>query len=319
MMKKTLLILFLTFLFAYCSHKTQESKDNVTTADYLVQDSSITKMLTANHLKLTGVKGDFESFKKYLNKLDDDSLTSIPFALDYINTCIPQDNAYRDSIYLLFISKFDSVESRLNDSLDTKYTILMGQLQNDSNTVEVNSFKNNLTTCGIGIYSTEGDYYLDVTPDYFYDNFKNRVSEGVKEYLDIRRDELNKGFSEDAGMLISFEDLYGRVKRWEKFNNQYPNTVYNKEARSFYEIYLETLMTGMDNSRVFDLDSNSLLPEIRTLYEKIKNEEPESQTTKIISSYYDFLAQHNFKDDSIDVFLKANNLSTMLAVQPHTR
>jgi hypothetical protein len=79
-------------------------------------------------------------------------------------------------------------------------------------------------------------------------------------------------------------------------------------------------MTGMDNSRVFDFDNNSLLPEVKTLYEKIMGEGTESTTTKIISSYYGFLARHDFQEnDSIPIFLKTYNLSTMLAVQPHTR
>jgi hypothetical protein len=318
--KKILLALSCSFLFACGSNNTQDKKDTVSTTDYLLQDNSVSKFVIANHQKLSGVTGSFKSYKLYLDKLDNDSLTAIPFALDYINTCISTDNADRDSIFLLFNIKFYEVANRLSDSLDTKYKSLIHQLDKDSSTVELKSFKNNLATCGIDIFSTEGMYYLDVIPNFFYDNFKNRVSDGVAEFLNIRQDELKQGFSEDAGMLISFEDLYNRVKRWENFINKYPNTVYNNEANSYYETYLETLMTGMDNSRLFDFDNNSLLPEMKTLYEKIIGEGTESPTTKIISSFYALLARHDFKEnDSIQIFLETNNLSTMLAVQPHTR
>jgi hypothetical protein len=319
-MKRILLALSLTFLFTCGSKNTQDNKDTVNTTDYLLQDKTISKLVTANHQKLSGITGDFKSYKLYLDKLDNDSLISIPFALDYIKTCISTDNVDRDSIFLLFNIKFFAVANRLSDSLDTKYKTLIEQLDKDSNTVELKSFKNNLKACGIDIFSTEGMYYLDVIPDFFYKNFKNRVSEGVAEFLNIRKDELKQGFSEDAGMLISFEDLYSRVKRWENFINKYPNTVYSDEANSYYTTYIETLMTGMDNSRVFDFDNNSLLPEVKTLYEKIMGEGTESTTTKIISSYYGFLARHDFQEnDSIPIFLKTYNLSTMLAVQPHTR
>ncbi len=321
-MKKTLFALSLTFLFACDSNKSSNisDKDTYATTDYLLEDNSISKLLTSNHQQLISQTGDFKSFKIYLDKLDNDSATSIPFALDYINTCISSGNIDRDSIFLLFNVKFYAIANRLSNSLDTKYKFLIDQLDKDSNTVELKYFKNNLQSCGLDIFSSEGMYYLDVEPNFFYNNFKGRVSDGVKEYLNIRKDELKQEFSEDAGMLISFEDLYLRVKRWEIFINKYPNTVYYGEANSYYITYLETLMTGMDNSRVFDFDNNSLLPEIKTLYEKIKNETPESQTTKVISSYYDFLARHDFKEnDSIDIFLKNKNLSTMLAIQPHTR
>lgn len=319
-MKIIVLTLSLTFLFACGSDKIEDIKGTDTAMDYLLQDNSVSKLLMGNHQKLSNIKGDFKSYKIYLEKLADDSATSIPFALDYIHTCISADNMDCDSIFLLFNIKFYSIVNGLSDSLNTKYKFLIDRLEKDSSSLELKCFKNNLTTCGIDIFSTEGMYYFDVIPDFFYNNFKNCVSDGVKEYLNIRKDELKQGFSEDAGMLISFEDLYMRVKRWEKFIKKYPNTIYGEEAKSYFQTYLETLMTGMDNSRIFDFDSRSLLPEIKTLYEKIKNEEPESQTTKIIFSYYSFLAQHDFKEnDSIEVFLKTNNLSSMLGVQPHTR
>ena len=319
-MKKILIALSLTFLFACGSKNTEVKKNNVSTTDYLLQYNSVSKLVTANRQKLSGLTGDFKSYRLYLEKLDNDSLTSIPFALDYINTCISTDNADRDSIFLLFNIKFYAVANRLSDSLHTEYKSLIEQLDKDSNTDEIKFFKNNLEDCGIDIFSTEGMYYLDVIPEFFYTNFKNRVSGGVAEFLNIRKDELKQGFSEDAGILISFEDLYHRVKRWENFIIKYPNTVYNHDANSYYTTYIETLMTGMDNSRVFDFDNNSLLPEVKTLYEEIMVEGTESPTTKIISSYYAFLARHDFKEnDSIQSFLKTNNLSTMLAVQPHTR
>ncbi|MGZ3884812.1 MAG: hypothetical protein ACXVPQ_02885 [Bacteroidia bacterium] len=330
-MKRIVAALPLVFLFA-CSPEssqdkptsstdsTQVKKDSTPIGDYLLVDNFISNAITANHRKLAGVKGDFKSFKSYLEKSGIDSLTSIPFALDYINTCLAPNSPDRDSVFFYFKEKFYAVTNKLSDSLNTKYNALMEQFAKDSTTAELKAFKNNLKACGIDIFSSEGMYYLDVIPDYFYTNFKNQVSEGTAGFLDIRKDEMKEGFSEDAGMLISFEQLYQRIKRWEKFIKKYPGTVYSDEAGSYYQTYIQTLMTGMDNSRVFDYETNALLPEVKTLYEKIIREEPESATTKIIASYYAFLSRHDFKDnDSISIFLKGNDLSTMLAVQPHTR
>jgi hypothetical protein len=319
-MNKILLASLLITLMACGSHNAIDNSENSSVPDYLLQDNFINTLSLSNHRKLVGRTGNLRSFKEYLNTLNTDSLTSIPFALDYILTCISSDNTDRDSIFLLFNRHFDVITNRLNDSLYTKYKAVAAQLENDSNTVELNAFKKNLEVCGVGIFSTEGTYYPDALPDFFYNNFKGRVSDGVKEFLNIRKDELKQGFSEDASLLISFEDLYGRVKRWENFIYKYPRTVYNEEANSYYVTYLETLMTGMDNSPTFDYESTMLLPEIKNLYEKIIQEEPGSPTTKLISSYYNFLGRHDFKsNDSIETFLKTNNLATMLAVQPNTR
>ena len=151
-------------------------------------------------------------------------------------------------------------------------------------------------------------------------NFKNRVSPDAKEYLAKRKDELKEGYSEDAGLLISFDALYDRIKRWENYQNHFPESHHTVEANYYYTSYLEMLITGMDNSRVFDLETNILLPEVKLLYEKIMNDNPESTTTKIITAYYSFLEHHNFtENDEIQDFLKENNLSTMLGIQPHLR
>ncbi len=324
-MKKLLFIFTLTLLFA-CGYETKRLSNDIPTAtidpniDYLIQNNSIGQLVAINHQKIKDLKGDFKSFKNYIDKLDNDSLTSIPFALDYIKTCIPIESANLDSAFLLFNIKFYTIVNKLTVSIDTKYKTIMGQFANDSNTVELKSFKDNLAACGVDILSSEGMYYLDVVSDFFYENFKNRVSPGVAGFLFIRKDELKQGFSEDAGLVISFDELYGRIKSWERFINKFPNTIFKEEANSYYQMYLSTLITGMDNSRVFDGENNSISPEIKTLYEKIITEDIESPTTKIMSSYYSFLARHDFKEnDSSQLILNAINLSTMLAVQPPTR
>ena len=167
---------------------------------------------------------------------------------------------------------------------------------------------------------TEGMYYFDVTYDYFYNNFKNRVSHSLLEYLNIRKDEVKQGFSEDAGMLTGFEDLYQRVKRWENFLAKYSTSLKSEEANYFYQTYLETLLTGMDNSRTFDFENNTLIPEVKSIYERVIQEDSISSSGRVITAYYKFLSKHSFGyNDSINVFLETFGLSSMLGMQPHTR
>jgi len=316
--------LIILLLVTACGHVKQKQDKTSTIqkshAADLLEPESISKLVAANHQKLVGQHGDFESFKKYINGLNDKDPASIPFALDYIETCISPNLAEKDSVLLLFNVKFYKVSNTLSDSLETKYANVLKRMEDKPNSQKPKALTGNLKACGIGIFSTEGNYYLDILPDYLYENFQTRVSDAAKSYLLIRKEELKKGFSEDAGMLISFDELYQRVKRWEKFLNHYPANVYVGQANDYYTDYLETLLTGMDNSRVFDMDSNILLPEVKTIYEKAIQEDPDSKTSQLISSYYNFLSRHDFKQtDSVDVFLKEHKLSTMLGVQPATR
>jgi hypothetical protein len=317
---KNFLLLLIPIFFSCTSNKKVEKIENGSNEENLIQRNCLSNIVAANHEKIVNIKGDFNSFKKYIEKLDNKNISSIPIALDYIKTCLEANSRDQDSIFFLFNVKFYSVANNLSDSFESGFPELIRQLNEDTKSTDARSFLENIKYCGLDLCMTEGTYYFDVTYDYFYNNFKDRVSPGIKEFLDIRKDELKQGFSEDAGMLITFDDLYQRVKRWDIYIAKYPNSIYSDIVNYYHDTYLETLLTGMDNSRIFDLESDSLDPEVKLLYEKIIREGPESKTTDIISNYYAFLSRHNFaEDDSIDLFLKSYGLSTMLAVQPHTR
>jgi len=280
----------------------------------------INKVVAKQHQQLIPGSGDFNSYKEYLANLSDSDAAAIPFALDYIKTCLPANLPQRDSVFYLFNLKFFKVANPISEELYTQYATVLKQIENEPKAPRPKAFIDNLKACGIGVFSTEGNYYLDVSSDYFYKNFKGRVSDGVRTFLYIRKREMAEGFSEDAGLLISFNALYGRVKQWDKFLNDYPNTLYTPSATDYYNSYLRVLMTGMDNSRTFDDIDSTLMPEVKSIYRKAIHEDKNSRTSKIISSYYDFLARHNFKyDDSVDVFLKQHGLSTMIGIQPDTR
>jgi hypothetical protein len=321
-MKYTFLVFLLLLMACNPSgKKIDKAKGNQTMQPAsLLKAGWVSKLAAKNHQKLAGLHGDFNSFKKYLAQLSDNDPASIPYALDYIKTCISPALPERDSVVWLFNIKFYKVCNKISDLLETKYQKVVQLTDDKPNSPQLKIFTANLKACGIGIFSTEGNYYTDMLPDYLYDNFENRVSDGAKAYLYIRKGELAKGFSEDAGLLISFDELYHRVKQWEKYLHDYPKTVYSNAADDYYSTYLQTLLTGMDNSPVFDMETNVLSPDIKTLYEKAMRQDTSSKTAKIISAYYALLSRHNFKEtDSVDIFLKENKLSTMLGVQPDTR
>lgn len=319
-MKILFFFALLIITFSCVTKSKNEKINNQNNTDYLLQEQSISQLLAQKHQSISNVKGDFASFKKYLSTLNKDSVVSIAYAMDYIRTCLPQDMVHRDSVMFLFNVYFFEVSNKWSDSLETKYRAVLDPLYKDSTSAELTIFKNNLAFCGIGIFSSEGMFYLDVLPEYFYINFKGRVSAGVEEFLKIRMTEMKEGFSEDAGMVISFEQLHQRVEKWENYIDKFPSTLYQEEAEYYYTIYLETLLTGMDNSRIFDYESGLLLPEIKSMYEKIMKEKNKSASRDIISSYYSFLSRHQFKEnDSIPLFLKSKNLNSMLSVQPHNR
>jgi hypothetical protein len=323
-MKQIILLFSISLCFAFCSNNSQDNNASVPTKDSitenLLQVNTVKNNVALNHKKFIGVAGNLKSFQDFIQETSDYQVTSIASALDYINTCIPPGSPDQDLIFRAFYIKSDIVAANVSDMLENTYTIIGSHMDKELNSPELTVFKQNLKTGGFEIFTTEGIYYVSVASDFQYDNFKNRVSASMKEFLRIRKDELKQGFSEDAEMVISFDELYKRVKSWENYLNTYPNALFYGDANYFYSMYLSTLLTGMDNSQIYDYSTNTLLPEIKALYEKIIQEDKGSRTSKIIAAYYSLLEQHDFKDnDEITKFLEDNNLSTMQAVQPTLR
>jgi len=291
-MKSLFQYLVILFIVSSCNSANPENGSNNNLVENLLEKENISKLIAENHQGIANIKGDYHTYKLYLDSLENNNISSIAFAYDYITTCLPEDSKFQDSIFLLFEDKFYSVANMLTDSFETKYEQLVEQLNDNRKTPELEAFQDNIKFCGIDIFSSEGMYYFDVANDYFYNNFKNRVSAGLKDFLNIRKEEMKQGFSEDAGLLISFEDVHKRVVKWENFIMKYPDNIYTDRAKYFYETYLETLLTGMDNSRTFEYNSESeleyLSPEVKSLFEKIIRENSKSNSSKIISNYYDF-------------------------------
>jgi hypothetical protein len=76
----------------------------------------------------------------------------------------------------------------------------------------------------------------------------------------------------------------------------------------------------MDNTPVFDYESQKLLPEVKKLYEKIIAQNDSRKSSKIISDYYGILKTNNFKQpEDIDKFLEEKGLFSMSGIQPDTR
>lgn len=271
--------------------------------------------------KFTSPKGNLTTFKNQITGFRDLGLISIPITESLINKYLSTfSKAERDSVYVMFNEIVYSAINDFNDSLELKYTSLLRRNNKKIVETEITEFKRSLDICGLTLLQTEGENYVDVKYDYYYKLFKGRVSPALNDYLKIRMKELRQGFSEDAELLISFHQLYRRVLTWEKFNKKYPDFFYRQETQLNYQTYLSTLITGMDNSPVFDYDSGKLFPIIHDLFLDIVSRHNSLKSTRVIKEYYELLKESNFtRPNHLDQFLKDNELFSMIGVQPETR
>lgn len=219
---------------------------------------------------ISNVTGDFNDFKEFIKNLDKSDFYAISTTANYLSVFLPKtEQQYRDSTYLYFVDVFYTVVNKQTDSLNFKYPAVMRKLEQNKIDEDTKSFEEFLKLFGTGLFMSEGMFYLDVDSNYFLRIFDKQVSNGLNKYLNLRSLELSEGFSEDAGLLISFDKVYERVVKWEELITEYPNSIMLNSANFYFETYLETLLTGMDNSRVFDFESKKLNSHVKEIFDSV--------------------------------------------------
>ncbi len=306
---KKLIVIFLVVSVFSCRNQNDNPKKN--------ESKNKIKNQSAKKIKKQETLDEYIALLDSLRAFD---INSISIAKEYITNKMNVPESLADSAYYIFLEFFYTTTNRMTDSLETKYSSVINKLYNNNEDTEVQKFYSKLNQNGLALFMTEGTFYVDVQPDFFYNTFKHNLSPSLKDYLVLRNKELEEPFSEDAILLLSFNKLSERVYAWEKFIESYPNTKLTNEANYYYKVYLETLLTGLDNSRLFDWNTNILLPEVKKTYEEYKGSYPETRSGKIINEYYQILKHNDFYySDSIGFILKKYKLSSMHMIQPHLR
>ena len=93
-------------------------------------------------------------------------------------------------------------------------------------------------TNGIRINSSESGEYLASRPSFLYNEFGNYLSDSLREYEQIKMQELleigdeehSTYLIEDAALFISWDELSDRIIRLENYINKYPDTLEKEEA-----------------------------------------------------------------------------------------
>lgn len=275
---------------------------------------SLSAIIDAGKHKLDqDLETDPAKVKGYLSTLSGSDPASIPYAIHYIKYHpAPAGSPVYDTLYKQFRSLYYLVAVAYSDVVagPTCSPVLDKKFDNPQDP----ALKNLLAYLGLyslKVYASEGTYYTDADPELYYNIFRTKASPSLLYYLNLQSKDLKDGFSEDGGLVITYPQLYERIEAWGLFIAAHPNHFLRKEALGDYRMYLSALLTGMDNTPVFDYEKHTLDPEIKTLYETIMETGKDGVSKKIITDYYNFLSKNDFKEsDAVNTFLDQYDLSS---------
>lgn len=153
---------------------------------------------------------------------------------------------------------------------------------------------------GYQLVNLEGMYYPFI--DYGdYKKYNMHLSEAMKDYINLMAMESDKLMSNDAGLVISWNELAERTLTAEKFLTDHPKTPMTKAVEQRYQEYLGIYMTGLSNTPTFDWDILSksniykVSEEVLNSYRKTINENKETITAKTMQGYIDLLEKNDFQ------------------------
>jgi hypothetical protein len=265
-----------------------------------------------------------EDYGSFLDKLDKNNIESITIAAERLQKIEKESTTLKyDEVFFKFRSFYYDVIDSLNRSLlpkiENKLYVYPDNLSDDNykkvKDNEIKKFMILLNTNGCELDSTEGGYFIDEKVGFLKEVFNSSVSESISIFLQMRYEEQQERFSEDAALLISLETLSKRIIAWENFIKKFPNDKITIEAKYFYKTYLRTLIVGFNNSPAFDYEDN-LEPERKSAYIEFIEKYNGSESGRIISDYLDLLEKTNFRySDQIDLFLKKNDINETSAIQ----
>ena len=146
-------------------------------------------------------------------------------------------------------------------------------------------------------YAGEGTYAVGARPDFYYNIFKDYVSDAYKEYLKITADKNEGNFADDAGITITFKELGDRIIVWENFMKKYPDADEDlkKNVKEKVLQYRNTYILGMDNTPTMSSGKNpSILEKNNREFDRFIKAYPKSPTVEIIKYF-----QKNYKTKGI--------------------
>lgn len=266
----------------------------------------------------------FEKFSYFLEKLDESDIESINIAKYKIWDIVEFDKEHADSIFRIFYKFYRETIRECNNNFfkmkDYQFFLheiseLVGhtlenpiptfkkidnkksrKLKNDYAQIVIDLEK--YVNSGVIFYQSEGDWYLAENPD-FLDELSNLFSGELKDYLIFLASEYKERLAEDAGLLISWNNLRQRIIRWEEFAKKHEKlkeigTEIQPKLHTLFSVYL----IGTDNTKAYDIFTGKLDTNLKLSYQNFIEENKDSNYYSIIDSVYKILGENKFEINS---------------------
>lgn len=149
----------------------------------------------------------------------------------------------------------------------------------------------------------QGNAMIVQVPNFYYDIFKDYVTDDYRDYLELVTKEYKEPYFGIEEILVPHEKIADRILAWEEFQKKYPNSDFIATANIEANVYRRAYILGAYN--LHTREGGSEKPELYYIPDNILKEfnrfiqaNPDSPTVEYIDFYLE-----NHKNPNIDEIL----------------
>ena len=172
---------------------------------------------------------------------------------------------------------------------------------------EFNTYYEHIKAGCLMVLMREGSPVLKVDNIKLLEKYGEYISEPLQALYQFEAELIESPTSQNATLVVSWEELLDRTYTAEKLLTDYPDEEYiTIDAMWIYTSHLNTLLMGTTNTPIFDYGTKEFSVSAKTAYRNFILSEPDAVLTWVLKEYFTYL-------NSIDYTLDFND-STMSKV-----
>lgn len=205
-----------------------------------------------------------------------------------------------DQRILEFITGIQEIIQGMNESLykDNNYNKLSSMLYSGGSSIDPDAaqFLETVEKNGFKITHSEGMPYLEENTTFIRSIVETNVHNPlVLQYLDLYLEGIDNPCCEDAGLIISYDDLIKRTYDWGEFLFDAQDSSLENIAVNKFGSHLYLIFKGIDNTPAFDYETGLYNSELLVKLEKQVVEYPFSLAAIEIKEYLKLLKTEGFE------------------------
>lgn len=250
-------------------------------------------LLTNDTLSIAQEDANIIAFKEFIHKLDSTDKQSLQLStLEFQRIFANKSTGLCDTAYEVYQQFIDTLELKLNEKLEQDSIDYLPLFSNAVVPKKLKDANSELLRSGFKFAQSEGMVYIEQDRNYVIRNLFSFFSEPMKAYLTQIEKENREGFMDDAGIVITPKQHVDRIIWYEKFMAENTDFVMNKNCKAYKKAYLTYLLTGIDNTQLFENKEQMMLnPYFKKAFSYLLKTYPESETAMLVQPFKSAIEQ----------------------------